>query len=211
MRAIQSKLTLPALLVALTAAVAPLSATSVLNVNFDRLSQIARHVISGQVVSINPERGTNGYIYSNVSIRVDRAVPQQLAGAEYTFKMIGGVMDGKRMFIEGMPQFTVGQEVVLFLNANESSVLGPTVGVWQGVFFVEKDPQTGDRMVVDYQKRPVMGIQNQRLVTGLNRSTDQKSGFAAASASDGAAPKAMGVESFFSEIRQRRVSTSLQQ
>ncbi len=211
MRATKALSLTPALALLAVLSAAQLSATSVLAVDFDRLSKIARHVVSGEVVRISADADENGYIYSNVSIRVAQAVPQQLAGREYTLRMIGGELDGKRMFIQGMPSFGVGDEVVLFLNANESSVLGPTVGVWQGVFFVERDPATGARMVVDHQKRPVLGVQNQKLVTGLRRSVPEKSGLAAPTAGDGSAPSAMGVESFFNEIRQRRVSTGLNQ
>ena len=36
--------------------------------------------VSGEILSITPERGENGIIYSDVVLQVSRAVPQQLVG-----------------------------------------------------------------------------------------------------------------------------------
>ena len=121
-----------ALLVAL-----PLSASSVVPVDFARLSQLAHRVIGGRITEVTPSRdATNGYIYSNVKVLVSHSNPSEWVGREYTFRMIGGELDGKSLHIADLPRMTVDDTVVLFLNDQPSSVFGPTVGLWQGVFFV---------------------------------------------------------------------------
>ena len=94
--------------------------------------------------TITPEQDSdNGYIYSTVTLQVSHAIPSNLAGGSYQFRMVGGELNGKRLHIAGLPRFQVGQDVVLFLNSQPAGVFGPTVGLWQGVFFAERDEATG--------------------------------------------------------------------
>jgi hypothetical protein len=177
------------------------SASSVLEVSFDRLSQAARHVVSGDVVSIDPVRGENGYIYSDVTLAVRQAVPAQLIGRSYTFRMIGGELDGRRVSVQGMPRFETGQEVVLFLNARPSTVMGPTIGLWQGVFFVERDKQTGERFVVDSTRQPVLKVDGNRLIRGR---TDSTTGVGLTVG--GEAGGRLDVDRFFDQVRTYRAA-----
>lgn len=135
-----------------------LSASTVLNVSFEHLARSANRVVSGEIVSINPLAGENGIIYSNVTMRVTRAVPRALEGQTVTVRMVGGELDGRKVYVQGMPRFTVGEEVVLFLNRSTESVMGATVGLWQGVFYVGRDKTTGESFILDHQRRPVLGL-----------------------------------------------------
>ena len=135
----------------------PLAATSVLPVSFDELARDAEAVVSGQIVRLEPELDpSNGYVYTRVTLRVIEAEPALPVGSEYRFRMLGGEWNGRRLRIEGMPEFQAGEEVALFLTARPDNVFGPTVGLWQGVFFVER--ADGRREVVDASRRPLLGI-----------------------------------------------------
>lgn len=178
---------------------APLAASSVRPIGFDTLSRSAKRVISGEIVRVASEVDANGYIYSNVTMLVRNAAPRSLEGRPYTFRTIGGEVDGRRLFIQGMPRFEVGQEVALFLHDSPSTALGPTVGLWQGVFFVGRDAQTGRPVVLDSQQRPVIGLEGSTLLHG------QKAPAAAApglTLREGA--QAMAVDSFFEKVRAYR-------
>jgi hypothetical protein len=178
----------------------PLAASSVREIGFDTLSRTAKRVISGEIVRVVSEVDTNGYIYSNVTMLVRNAAPRSLEGRPYTFRTIGGEANGQRLFIQGMPKFEVGQQVALFLHDSPSTALGPTVGLWQGVFFVEKDVETGRQLVLDSGRRPVIGLDGAQLLRG------QKAPVASASPTftlpEG--PKAMAVDSFFEKVRAYR-------
>ena len=144
-----------------------LAASTVLPVNFARLSRSAHHVVAGRVTSITADKDpATGYIFSKVTLSVSEAVPSFLVGREYSFRMIGGELDGKRLYIAGFPRFQQGEKVVLFLNSQTSSVFGPTIGLWQGVFFVEEDASTGAEAVTDYQRRPIIGVRDRQLLCG---------------------------------------------
>lgn len=177
-------------------ACAPLSATTVVQLDFDRLSRLAERVVRGEVVRVAPVRGENGYIYSDVTLRVLDANPKSLRGGEYTFRTVGGEMDGRRVSIQGMPLLREGEDVVLFLSADTGSVFGPTVGLWQGVFYVERGGD-GTDVVVDHARRPVMSVREKNLVIGT------RGGAKADGPSQGSAG-AMTVSDFFSAVDSRR-------
>jgi hypothetical protein len=179
---------------------APLLASSVREVPFDALSRTAKRVISGEVVRVVSEVDANGFIYSNVTLLVRNAAPRALEGRPYTFRTIGGEVDGRRLFIQGMPRFEVGQEVALFLHDSPGTALGPTVGLWQGVFFLDRDAKTGESVMLDSGRRPVLGLEGGKLVRGLKAPKTS----AAAGLSLDQAPKAMAAGAFFEKVRAYR-------
>ena len=181
-----------------------LSASSVVRVDVGQLSQLANSIVGGRVVNIAAEKNPdNGYIYSKVTLQVSQAIPSYLAGREYQFRMVGGELNGKRSHIAGMPRFQVGQDVVLFLNNRPADVFGPTVGLWQGVFFVERDAATGKQTVTDHQHRPILDVKDYRFVVGLPRTGKQQAAVAA-----GSSPSGMAIDQFFDRIRTLRFSPS---
>ena len=183
-----------------------LAASTVLRVNFARLSQSAHHVVAGRVTGIVADKDpATGYIFSKVTLSVSQAVPSALAGREYSFRMIGGELDGKRLYIADLPRFQVGEKVVLFLNSQTSSVFGPTIGLWQGVFFVEKDPSNGVETVTDYQRRPIIGVRNQQLLRGAPREKVSSADLTIAGGSPSGSPaSSLRTSEFFDQIRVHR-------
>ncbi len=186
---------------------APLWANSALRVDFGQLSTLADRVVAGHITKITAaEDPRNGYIYSTVTIAVSQAVPQQLAGREYNFRMIGGEHNGRVQYIADYPKLNVGNDVVLFLNSNTSSVFGPTVGLGQGVFYLESSSFDGVQRVMDRFGRPVLGIRDQRLVRGVRRAEDPASA-ALGTTSKGA--DAMAVGDFFERVRSLRATPTV--
>ena len=181
-----------------------LSASTVVRVDVGQLSQMAIAIVGGRVINITAEKNPdNGYIYSDVTLQVSHAIPSNLAGRKYQFRMVGGELNGKRLHIAGFPRFQVGEDVVLFLNSRPADVFGPTVGLWQGVFFVERDAATGKQTVTDYQHRPILDVRDYRFVVGLPRTGKQRAAVAA-----GSAPSGLAIDQFFDRIRTLRSSPS---
>jgi hypothetical protein len=173
-----------------------LDASTVVPLNFDELSRASHTVVAGQVTAITADRDPNGYIHSTVTIRVAEAVPQTLTGTDYVFRMIGGTLNGKSTYIEGMPKFAVGDGLILFLNESTDSAMGPTVGLWQGVFRL--DSAAG---VNDSSRQLVVGIEGARLMRAVPAVTADVAGVAA---SDGSQKKAMNLGSFMDAVRAAR-------
>ena len=179
---------------------APLAASSVREISFDTLSRAAKRVIGGEIVRVASEYGDNGFIYTDVTMLVRDAAPRSLEGRPYTFRTIGGEVDGKRLSIQGMPRFEVGQRVALFLHDTPETALGPTVGLWQGVFFVERDGSTGQPVMLDSGRRPVLGLEGAKLMRGPKMpQTGRGAGLTV-----GQSVRAMDVETFFDKVRAYR-------
>jgi hypothetical protein len=173
-----------------------LDASTVVSLSFDELSRASNTVVAGEVVSIAADRDANGYIHSTVTIHVAEAVPQTLAGTDYVFRMIGGTLNGQSTYIEGMPKFAVGDGLILFLNESTDGAMGPTVGLWQGVFHV--DSASG---VSDSSRQLVVGIEGARLMRAVPTVALDGAGVAA---SDASVRKAMNVGSFMDAVRGAR-------
>lgn len=183
-------------------ATAALFANSSLRVDFGQLSTLSERVIAGRITKVAAaEDPRTGYIYSTVTVAVSQAVPEQLAGREYSFRMIGGELNDRVQYIADFPKFRAGNDVVLFLNANTSGVFGPTVGLGQGVFYLESTSFDSVQRVMDRFGRPVLGVREQRLIRGVRRA-DDPAGVTLGTGEKGAA--AMAVGDFFEQIRSVR-------
>jgi hypothetical protein len=89
------------------------------------------------------------------------AESHSLSGAPspaFSFEMVGGTADGIRQWIAGFPSFQVGDRVALFLADDTSTPLGPTIGLWQGVFFIEGDT------VTNHARQPIAEIRGEQVV-----------------------------------------------
>ncbi|HUG82403.1 MAG TPA: hypothetical protein VML01_12115, partial [Bryobacterales bacterium] len=100
-------------------------------------------------------------------------------------RMIGGELDGKRLYIADFPKLRLNEKVVLFLNDRTSTVFGPTVGLWQGVFFVGDDRKAA---VSDHQRRPVVSVKEGELLEGAKS----------------AGASGMSLDDFFAEVEAHR-------
>jgi hypothetical protein len=194
------KLAFRFVLVLLTAL--PLYAHSTQRLDFAQLSRLADRVVAGRITKITAsEDPRTGYIYSTVTMAVFQAVPAQLAGREFSFRMIGGELNGRVQYIADYPKLRVGNDVALFLSANTSSVFGPTIGLGQGVFYLESGSLDSVQRVADRFGRPVLGVREARLIRGIRRETDP-AGPALVTPEKGR--PAMAIGEFFEQVRSLR-------
>jgi len=122
------------------------------------LSALARRVTIGRIERITSyQDAASGRIRSRVEIAESGSILAGAPGA-FSFEMIGGTVGDLAQWIAGFQRLAAGDRVALFLLDDTASVLGPTVGLWQGVFFIERDAATGVDFVADHRRRPIAGI-----------------------------------------------------
>jgi hypothetical protein len=149
----------------------PLWPSSAVRLDFSQLSRQADQVVAGKIIEIASElEPKTGLIYSRVVLSAVSAIPAPMSGKPYEFRMVGGEYGGRKLWIAGFPELKTGQEVVLFLARETAAVFGPTVGLWQGVYFVERGGGSGAEQVLDPMRRPVLGVRGGDTILGLEPS-----------------------------------------
>jgi hypothetical protein len=111
--------------------------------------------------------GTRGgrMIFTHVVVRVDEALKG--ASQRVEFDVAGGTLDGKTVWIPGMPKFDRGADYVLFLREGYADRGDPIVGVRQGFFRLASDGGPSPAVLnadFDY----VIGIEESKVVPRHN-------------------------------------------
>jgi hypothetical protein len=113
------------------------SATVILPIEFRELVSVADVIVHGRVSTVTTEWTEGRHsIETLVTISASEYLKGS-AGATITIHVPGGLMGRYRTVLVGAPEFTVNDEVVLFLHA------GRIVGLNQGAFRVVTDPASG--------------------------------------------------------------------
>lgn len=125
-------------------------ASTVVALNVDELTDRSRQIFHGVCIESHAaiEAG-------DIVTRLRFAVAEDLRGADadtVDIVLPGGVMDGQRYSISGMPTFTVGQEVVLFLSEPDDAGRVWPIGLAQGGFHVQRPAGKPARVRRDYSE-----------------------------------------------------------
>ena len=135
-----------ALLAILLTAPVALRATTVVAIEFRELVTTTPVIVHGHVTDVR-SAAVDGRrsVETFVTIAAGEYLKGDL-GRHVTFRVPGGELGRYRTIVVGAPEFKVGDEVVLFLKTQSSSV--PFIaGFNQGVYRVLPDRETGRRMV----------------------------------------------------------------
>ncbi len=122
-------------------------ATTVLKIGMDELATTSTWVVRADVIDteVVDRRGLGEGIFTDVKLSIRAVYKGANVPATYTLRLIGGTgADGRTLKVPGIPVFSPGEQVVLFL---EPTILGhiPT-GLGQGVWRVLTTP-SGDEWV----------------------------------------------------------------
>jgi hypothetical protein len=119
----------------------PASATTVLQVGIPELTRTSEWVVRASVVRVSDVdlRSAGKGLYTDVELKIQESYRGAHVPETYVLRLLGGTgKDGVSMRIPGMPAFTAGEEVVLFL---EKTSLGHIpCGLGQGVWRVVTAP-----------------------------------------------------------------------
>jgi hypothetical protein len=179
-----------------------LPASTVAHVSFKELSTQAHRVAVGKIERITSYKDiASGRILSRVEVSEARSIPDSASVTSFSFEMTGGTVGDLRQWIAGFPSFEAGDRVVLFLAEETATPFGPTVGLWQGVFFIETDPLTGSDTVTDHRRQPIREIRGEELVVA-ETTTAADAGQPVRAAS----PQRLGLEEFVSRISALRAA-----
>ena len=123
----------------------PATATTVLKLSLEKMALSSDLIVHGSVtrVEVVAVNGNERHLRTDVTIAVRDMIKGDRGTKELTLKLIGGKRGKWAMQIPGMPSFTQGEEVVLFLEKTDVSYA--LTGLGQGKFSVQT--KDGKKMV----------------------------------------------------------------
>ena len=108
---------------------------------------LADCVLIGTVTRVTSALGANGErIYTYVTLMDLKVIKGEVSDTQYVLRVRGGVVDRQGEFYPGLPQLKEGERYILFVQGNFRNLF-PVVGLAQGVFRVEWDPQRQQEVV----------------------------------------------------------------
>jgi hypothetical protein len=146
-------------LVALVGALS-LRATTVVPPDFSTLVNESDYIIRAVTRSVVAEKRPTAQ-GSKIVTRVELEVLEVVAGkapATVTLEFLGGRVGSETMRVEGMPQFHVGDEDVLFVRDNGTSMC-PLYAMMHGRYAVRTEAGTGRRFIMRADGTPLQGTE----------------------------------------------------
>jgi hypothetical protein len=140
--------------------VLPASATTVVPLGFEQLVNESQSVVYGRVSDVRAQwTDDRRFIESVVTIEVLRGIKGG-AGESIAFTVPGGQVGRYLNVIPGAPSFVRGDLAVFFLTARGAR-LPVTTGLTQGIYRVQRDPASGEMLVL-----PPIGTGEGQIVRG---------------------------------------------
>jgi len=110
---------------------APLFATTVRKMELPQLISVSDHIVQGRVESVQ-SREEGNRIFTYISVIVDESIKGDRRPT-LLIRQLGGRVGQQISLIAGMPQFRVGEEVILFLKIRQDTAFD-VVGMNQGKY-----------------------------------------------------------------------------
>lgn len=136
-----------------------LRATTVRPPDFQQLCREPDFIVRAVVRTVVPEIRTSGsrrVIYTRVELEV-REVIAGNPPVPLVLEMLGGRVGSEELRIEGAPRFSVGDEDILFIKDNGTSVT-PLLAMMHGRYPVLKEAATGRRFVARSNRVPLADV-----------------------------------------------------
>jgi hypothetical protein len=118
-------------------------ATQMRPLSVEQLTRKAHVVLHGTVVSKTCVPDAQAVIMTRIELQVIEAWKGAPKASPFVVVQSGGILGDRAVSVSGQEEFSVGEEVILFLvlNAREEGVV---IGISQGKFQVSKDPASGE-------------------------------------------------------------------
>src|SRR5581483_856692 len=130
-------------LVALLLSSAPAFAMLIIPVSEDDMVRHATAIVVGQVRAIESYWDNQaGQIFTHITVTPQEVLKGEVAEEAFTVKQLGGTVGKMRSWVNGSPEFSVGERVLLFLDTNPDGSAGVAY-FYQGKFSLFTDSDTG--------------------------------------------------------------------
>jgi len=124
------------------------NAQTVQRLSVGELAKQSDIIVRGRVQNINSQQTENG---SSIVTQIEIRIVEQWKGARRSSVVVsqpGGTAGAITQGVPGLPQFSIGEEIIIFLRQIKNDGF-ETVGGRQGKFLVKTDPDTRNASIQD--------------------------------------------------------------
>ncbi len=122
------------------------NATMIVPVSTTDLAQQAAAIIIGEVKAIESYwDDTAQQVFTHITLTPQEVLKGTIANGDLILKQVGGVVGNRRTWLDGAPELTRGEKVLLFLDTNPDGSAG-IAQLYQGKFSVFTDLDSGKEM-----------------------------------------------------------------
>jgi hypothetical protein len=137
-------------------------ATTVKTLDLPDLVQQAEIIADVVVTSVQPywasPSGGNA-IRTKVTFSLNRPALKGQVNPQFSLDFLGGAVGNRKMVVPGMPQFAVGQRLILFSYGPNNAYASPIIGFNQGAIRVIRDEQNNVERVYRWWGQPINASQ----------------------------------------------------
>ncbi|MEW6729804.1 MAG: Ig domain-containing protein [Acidobacteriota bacterium] len=124
---------------------APTWAANIRPISDENLVASVRAIVTGRVTGIESRWDANrNNIYTYITIEIAELLKGNITTTTIVLEQLGGRVGDRHTWLLGSPEFTIGEDVLLFLNTNAEGALH-TAHQAMGKFSLSIDPATGRR------------------------------------------------------------------
>ena len=151
--------------------------TSVKEMSLKDLCKSSNEIVIARVIDLQSYLiSDKNRIYTKINIEVEESIKGNLKSKEqFTLSIYGGTMNGITTFVVGGPQFSPGENIILFLKQFKDSIATNkglfVAGLSQGKFNIIEDEKTKLKMVIRDQCEKLLLSEKDNstiLLTSLN-------------------------------------------
>lgn len=123
---------------------------SAVQMDMQELIQRSNLIFVGNVLEKNPRWNEQGnLIVTDYVFAVDDILLGEIDGNRLTLTFAGGQLEEEGQAVSGIPEFNIGDLVLLMVEESDHPLLSPVTGQDQGKFLAGKVDSSGDRVVLD--------------------------------------------------------------
>jgi len=138
-------------------------ATTLIYKSFDDLVKECEGIILVTVTKVEMHMDEQGGIYTYVTLGNLKMLYGRYDRSEFTLKMEGGIVKNQGLLVEGSPNFSVAEKLILFMEGNGRRIV-PIVGWSQGIFRIQKDPKSLQEIITDNYGNRVFDIKSGQII-----------------------------------------------
>ncbi len=125
----------------------PSKATSVVMLSDDEMVVTSRFILTGEVRTVTSAwNDEHTMIWTYVEIKRDRLLKGKLGAKTIVLKQPGGTVGQSGIRVLGQPEFSPGQQVLLYLNTSPEGYIH-VAHTFMGMFSIVEDKATGKKIV----------------------------------------------------------------